>query len=270
MVLKVRSVAKSPKSYGFKLGMPQAKFRKTPGSNIRSQAFADARGPPVITSKNTKLSKGLFEFKSKVKVPKDQFISAKEWQFYLGDIVEVVKGRLVDPKHKTFSESSMLLPANRQGKVIEMDYSRNLLRVEGIYKSHKKYPASPFMKTAIADLHHYIPYSDLAIVDPTTKKPTDIVWKRMPRKNPEDVYYKPSPADLKGKVWKRVATGTNAIIPLPDMHKNRNLKDEDNTSDTKAKKSAYTCTSADINTSFNSKNKSSDIHADCQVVRGHY
>ena len=197
MVLKVRNF-KSPKSYGFKMGLPQGKIMKTPGINARNREFAKSRGGSIVKQKNKypigspySKPKEYYTSRPTYKVPRDQIISSKDWQFYIGDLVQVVKGRLCDPNN-----TKRYLPEQyRQGKVIEMDYSRNLLRVDGIYPFSKYLAATPFLQETTVENFNWIKYDEIALVDPRTNKPCTIEWKQIAK----------SPTDPK-LVFKRVIT----------------------------------------------------------------
>ena len=267
MPIKFRSVVKSPKSYGYKLSIPQAKFSKIRGSNARSQEFAKSRGQAPLTSTNIKWTKQFFEKRPKLKISRSELIPAKEWQFYVGDLVQVVAGRLVNPVYpKRFdplkwTEASIptyhkyLKIEHRQGKVLELDYNRNLLRVEGIFLTRKHTAATPYMPSNVYDVHNWIHYKNLALVNPSTNQPCHIEWKKLPRSTLDTTL-----------VWQRCITDTQSTIPLPVEHKSLKLKDQDNPS--KSKKTPECSTLKELNLSYNPEN-GSDVHSNA-LHSGHY
>ena len=225
--------------------MPSAKFRKTPGSNVNTRDFAKGRGEQKFTNtKNIKLTKAFFKSQEKIKVSRKDLIPAKEWQFYLGDLVQVVAGRLTMPEYPKFLQED-----KRQGKVLEMDFTRNLLRVEGIYLTRKHTAGSLFMAPMTYDLYNWIHYSNLALVDPSTQKPTSIKWEKVDSK------------------WTRIAVDSNTTIPLPIEHKNRNLNDAD--SSDKSKLTPECSTKKQLDLTYDSQN-GSDVAESCFAVKGHY
>eukprot|EP00834_Sanchytrium_tribonematis_P000693 NODE_13_length_54415_cov_0.522424.p27 type:complete len:255 gc:universal NODE_13_length_54415_cov_0.522424:30594-29830(-) len=214
--MKFRNVVRSVKSYGFKLGVPMPK--KFPLMNVPRQDFAKARGDPNYERKTGKITARYIEKNGKIKVSRKDLIKADSWKIYVGDLVQVVSGKLV------FGDSSVRLPEDkRQGKVLEVDRNRNMIKVEGIYKINKRIPNNFLMQGQTIEMHNWIHYSNVQLIDPSTQIPSKVSWKLVDREV-LDSYKFPQSKNIS---WKRVAAKSGTIIPLPKEHLNRKKRDAD-------------------------------------------
>lgn len=134
MPIKWRSVGRNAKTVAFKLGMPRPK--KFPFMNANN-SFAKERGSPLYTKQSGQMNPSYVKERGKLKIPRSELIQKRDWHLYRGDLVELTGSHLVDPNNKSF------LPLNmRRGKVLEMDYNRNLVRVQGVLQFYKSIPRS--------------------------------------------------------------------------------------------------------------------------------
>ena len=134
MPIKWRSVGRNAKSVGFKMGMPMPK--KFPFMNA-GNTFGKKRGPPLYTKLTGTISNKYIKERGKLMMPRSHIIPVREWLLYRGDLVELTGSHLLTETNKSY-----VLPEDRQGTILDMDYNRNLVKVSGLRQFIKKIPKS--------------------------------------------------------------------------------------------------------------------------------